>query len=396
VWLYIRSKPSASLQSIALNLSTGWVFLPGFVLLYQENSLWMLVLAMLITLGMTFGLRRMLPVVAEPGILSRPQSALLPSLDGLPPADSPRVLAFWIAVFVQVAIVSAAAGSMLLAALALSIALFLFAWRWSAYEPRAAEWWTGKHPPLRQAILAILITSITLIPWSVHRGAGFYISHRTAPPKPPESGPHDDYAGIILWPPPKKAEIAAPRPHDPLSLSGRAAKPVVIPFDGAYWYFKAPSRAPDARAHVAHGKPTDVNVRSTDWQPLQMEAHQNLGLPIDLTCCSEIDLAITNADIRPGELSLALLLSDSTSHGKSSQMLAAKLVLSSQFERIPLNRPPVKETLRFAIPRAVPRSIPRSTTLRRFNRITVIFLPSGQRSRAGARVSIDSFALIPR
>jgi hypothetical protein len=73
-------------------------------------------------------------------------------------------------------------------------------------------------------------------------------------------------------------------------------------------------------------------------------------------------------------------------------MLAAEPVLSSQFDRIPLNRPPVKETLRFAIP----RSAPRSTTLHRVNQITVIFLPTSQRARAGAKVSIDSFALLPK
>ena len=41
--------------------------------------------------------------------------------------------------------------------------------------------------------------------------------------------------------------------------------------------------------------------------PLRMEAHQNLGLPIDLDCCREIDMKVTNADNQAGvEIDIAL------------------------------------------------------------------------------------------
>jgi hypothetical protein len=194
--------------------------------------------------------------------------------------------------------------------------------------------------------------------------------------------------GIVLWPPPvKETTIVPPAAHNPWFGPGTASKPLVIPFDGPYWYFKAPSSRPGPRAHVAHGKPTDVNVRSTDGEPLLMEAHQNLGLPIDLACCGEIDVAITNADTRPGAISLEVLLSDSSTPEKSSVQLASQIVPSSQFDLIPLNRLPVKEVLRFPIPL--------HSALRRFNRISVVFRPNAMRARAGARVAIDSFALVP-
>jgi hypothetical protein len=177
-------------------------------------------------------------------------------------------------------------------------------------------------------------------------------------------------------------------PRNGLSETGRAAKPLVIPFDGPYWYFKAPSRRPGPRAHVAHGKPTDVTIRSSDWAPLLMEAHQNLGSSIDLSCCSAIDVAITNADTRPGKIAIGLVLTDSNSPVKPSQSLAEQTIVSSEADLIPINRSPVKEVLRFPISRLGP--------LRRFNEITLVFLPAKERSRGGAKVSIQNFTLIPR
>jgi hypothetical protein len=53
-----------------------------------------------------------------------------------------------------------------------------------------------------------------------------------------------------------------------------------------------------------------------------------------------------------------------------------------------MNRPQVKEILRFPISR--------SATMRRFNEITIVFLPAKERARGGAKVSIQSFTLIPR
>jgi hypothetical protein len=119
-----------------------------------------------------------------------------------------------------------------------------------------------------------------------------------------------------------------------------------------------------------------------------MEAHQNLGPSIDLACCSEIDIAITNADDRPGKIALGLRLTDSRSIGKPSKYLGERTIVSSEVVRIPLNRPPMKETLRFPIPR--------SATMHRFDAITIVFLPAKERARGGAKVSIQNFTLIPR
>jgi hypothetical protein len=394
-WELLHHLPSAGRMHIVRNLSGGWVFLPCFVLLYEQDSPWMLLAVALVATGMAFGMRRLLSVAAQPaapGVVS----AVLPSLYGLPPADSPLLLAFWIAIFAQAGFLLAIGGELLPAAYALSISVYLIAWRWGAFDPRAVDWWIGRHPPLRQATFAILLTSMTLIPFAIGGDIGFLGLHRPGPKVSPAAKHAADaeasmgYYGIILYPPPKKKEVVAPAQHTDSLRAGAMTKPMTIPFDGQYWYFKSPNRRPGVKAHIAHGKPIDANVnpRSTDRYPLQMEAHQTLPEPIDLACCSEIDVALTNADTRPGEIALMALVANSATPGKVLQALGPQTVASSQQDHIPADRAPIKEVLRF--------HIPPSRTLRSFDEITILFLPASGRARSGAKVSIDSFELLPK
>jgi hypothetical protein len=199
-----------------------------------------------------------------------------------------------------------------------------------------------------------------------------------------------DYVGVILWPPKKKKpEIVPPQPKAPMAGNGVKAKPLIIPFDGPYWYFKAPAAGPGANAHVTFGEPTKANVRSTNWMPLRMEAHQNLGLPIDLDCCREIDMKVTNADNRAGRIDIALVLTDTSSRKGRQVMLGDEPVLSSmEATGTPKDKQPVTETLRFAIPRAVAQG--------RFDEIDVIVQPSVERAKLGSRIAVDEFELVPR
>jgi hypothetical protein len=391
VWGAVADKPFASAATIARNLSTGWVFLPCYVLLYERDNPLLLLVTALITLGIALGLRPLLPAPAQAALLATPDTAILPSLDGLPPRDSPLLLATWIAILIQAACILAAADSLLFASLPLAAAVFLFAWRWSAFDPRIAQWWLGPHAPLRPAIAATVLTAMMLIPFTIGQRSGFYVAHQAAPRKPPpQVDSTSGYYGIILYPPPKKREIVAPQPHTDSFEAAARPQPVMIPFDGPYWYFTAPARRPGEKAHVARALPTDANVnpRSTGYQPIQMEAHQNLGLPVALSCCGEIALALTNADTRAGAMSLALMLNDSASPGKAGVLLHAQPIPSSEADPIPADRAPVKETLHFAIP---PTHAQTS-----FNEISVYFILSPRHARAGAKVSIDSFELIPR
>jgi hypothetical protein len=342
------------------------------------------------TVTVAFSLRRLFPVSVESDQRKLPND--LPALYGLPIAAFRPLREFFIALCAQAALVFAITGSLFLAGILLSASLSLLVWRWIAFDSRATTTLSGRRPQLLLGAFAILFTMFLLIPPTdgQERGPGNLarkpsrVAHQ--PGESDTSG--SEYVGIVLWPPPIKKEIIPPLPRDHSFAMGGAAKPVVIPFDGPYWYFKAPSKRPGPHAHIAHGKPTDVTVRSSDWAPLLMEAHQNLGSSIDLACCSEIDVAITNADTRPGKIALGIVLTDSNSIGRPWRALGEQTIVSSEADQIPLNRPPVKEILRFPISRFA--------TMRRFNEITIVFVPAKERARGGAKISIQSFTLIPR
>jgi hypothetical protein len=397
-WFFLKIKPSFSLVSLSKIVAVGWIFFPCIILFYRRQSPWMFLVLALATVAAAFNLRRLFPVIAEPEQRKPPYwyTSDLPNLYGLPIAAFRPVRAFVIAICAQAALLLAIADRPFLSGILLSTCLSLLVWRWSSFDSNAIKQFAGTRQSILLCAFALFLTVLALIPWIGAIGGGLHGAHDAShnpPPaahrsmEPDKSG--SEYVGVILWPPPaKKTEITPPVPHVHSFATGGASKPVVIPFDGPYWYFKAPSERPGPRAHLAHGKATEVSVSSSDSAPLLMEAHQNLGPSIDLACCSEIDIAITNADNRPGKIALGLRLTDSRSIGRPSKDLGQRTLASSEAAKIPLNRPPVKETLRFPISR--------SAAMHRFDAITIVFLPAKERARGGAKVSIQNFTLIPR
>jgi hypothetical protein len=199
---------------------------------------------------------------------------------------------------------------------------------------------------------------------------------------------HTSYQGVILWPQmPRKAKVVAPLPHQQAVAVMSISKPLVIPFQGSYWYFRDPAKRPSSNAHIMRGLPTEVAIHSTDFHRLIMEAHQDLDKPIELTCCREIDLMILNADNIPGDISISLVLIDSTVRGSASQTLGSHNVKSSKPPIFSLSRPPVEETLRFIIPARV--------RIKRFDELSVVMQPSFERSLGGVKISVREFRLLP-
>jgi hypothetical protein len=397
-WFFLKIKPSFSLASLSRIVAVGWIFFPCIFLFYRRQSPWMFLAVALATVAAALSLRRLFPVIAETDRRKPPDgyASDLPNLYGLPIAAFRPVRAFFIALCAQTALLLAIADRPFPAGLLLSICLSMLVWQWSALDTSAVKQLAGSRRSILLSAFAFFLTVLALIPWIDTTGNGLQ-GLNAAPHKPALAArrpmnsdkPGAEYVGIILWPPPaKKTEITPPVPHDHSFAMGAASNPVVIPFDGPYWYFKAPSERPGPRAHVAHGKATDVSISSSDSAPLLMEAHQNLGLSIDLACCSEIDIAVTNADNRPGKIALGLRLTDSKSIGRPSKYLGERTIVSSEVVKIPLNRPPAKETLRFPISR--------SATIHRFDAITIVFMPAKERARGGAKVSIQNLTLIPK
>ena len=132
---------------------------------------------------------------------------------------------------------------------------------------------------------------------------------------------------------------------------------------------------------------SDLNIKSTDFQPLSMEAHQYLGTPIKMDCCNAIRLAIRNADDRPGAIYMEILLKDTTSKGSSTQSLGSLVVPSSEGRHMSLNRPTVQEVLSFSLPQGVRG--------KQFDEITVVIKPAKERARAGAHIAVQHFELVP-
>ena len=222
------------------NLAVGWAFLPPILLLYRQDSPWILLPVALLTLSAVWGLRQIFPAAIEPEPLPQRPAGDLPSLYGLPPADSHLVRTFCIALCAQASLLLAAGDYLFIAGLLLSLSLALTLR--SATDPAAARWWIGTRPPSRSVALAITLAVLALLPWVANRPS--FPGRIGGPPNPPPAArqptesesPSSDYVGIVLWPPPvKKTSIAPPAPHSQSFASGVASKPVVIPFDGPYW-----------------------------------------------------------------------------------------------------------------------------------------------------------------
>jgi hypothetical protein len=396
-WSFLKTKPPFPFGSLAKKAGLAWAFLPCITLLYRRQSPWMFAALAIAAMAVAFNIRRLLPALPEPRQAKvRPSpTGGLPSLNGLPGPDSRPLRAFFLALCLQGALVSAVAEYLFLSAILLAISIAQLVWRWSAFDTAATKRFANKPSSTLLYALAFVLTVLVLIP-PISAGARGAFGPGNRPNHQPTfaHGPtaadiaSNDYVGVILTSPPQKKQPLPPIPRPDSFTTRGIAKPLTIPFDGQYWYFKAPSVRPGPRAHRARGNPTDVNVRSSDLAPLLMEAHQNLDKPIDLACCREIEITITNADIRPGKISLGLILTDSTSPDSPSRDLGTRVILSSEPANIPLDREPVKETLRF--------SIPRSSTNHLFNEITVVYRPAPERARGGAKLSIQSFTLIPK
>jgi hypothetical protein len=138
---------------------------------------------------------------------------------------------------------------------------------------------------------------------------------------------------------------------------------------------------------MAHGTPLAIDIQSNNFIPLVMEAHQTLGSAIPVARCREIQIGILNRDRRPGTVNIAVLLSDSAQpHDQlylGQQPVASRLPGPSA-----VSTSQASETLRFPI------SLP--AKIRKFDEVTVLFLPDEESYRIGPKIAIQQFQLLPR
>lgn len=246
---------------------------------------------------------------------------------------------------------------------------------------------------IRDALAVALCTAVALLPFLRSGRSGmlaFLHTNRAvlASPKPVTIVRHSSafYSGVILYLPPKQhKEITAPAAASTEHQNGLRPKPIVIPFDGVYWFFQPPHDRPEPDARVLREDPLRANVRSTDRLPLLMEAHQVLASSVKMDCCRALRVQLLNGDHRPGTIRLEVRLRD-IRQKKPADVSLGEVVLSASGSGSAAGHT-AEETLTFPMP------VKADTT--QFDEITIVFKPSEEREFVGARVSIEQFVLVP-
>ena len=195
------------------------------------------------------------------------------------------------------------------------------------------------------------------------------------------------FPGVILWPEIKPIPtLIAPAPQtSDGSFVPALVRPLSIPFSGEYWMYRWPYARPPRTSFFQRGSPSKLSFSSTDRGPIQMEAHHKLDQLIALSCCSAIQLEISNADRYRGTISLELVLIDNETGG--SVTLGHYPVNSvPDLSRDPVI--PVQETLNFPISEAA--------ASRSFDEFKIVFQRVRYRTDKSARVAIERFLLVPR
>ena len=406
VWSPSRMNPPLSFRFFALTGALGWIWIPSVVLLSRRGSVGAALLGVMGAAIMASGLKRILVSDAgpidqnSPGWKTEGRELFAQSLLNPPRDEHALVIAFCI----YAAFYAWQKHATLTASILLALCAFLLAWKLTLARDYTLENKASRSRAAlrltREAFTAVVITMAVLLMGLQHgiysnamdaASASDRSSDRTAPREKSRSGNSaaalSGYESIILWPVPQKKKLLAPSPSGTPSPGLRMTKPLVIRFDGPYWYFRPPRKGPGLRAHVVHGTPLGVNIRSTDFVPLLMEARQTLDTALPLTCCREIQVTIENHDNIPGRVAVGVLLTDSTSIGKPTLYLDQQPVISTEPDHFSFKSSPVQEVLRFPVP-----SHPR---IDRFDEITVIFFPETERAKAAARIAIQQFELLP-
>ncbi|MBT9331124.1 hypothetical protein [Paracidobacterium acidisoli] len=392
----------------ARGAALSWILLAPAVLLLREASMWALPVTAAASAALAVCLRRAAPEETSPSAVWMTYRQETPyfaePLRFLPRRRMAVLSSICLHGTVLVLLIPAIfAGSVLLAAAVFGPAAQVAGWKAAPDEPRK----NAVRATLRLTlgtVFALFILFLAMLPWlpggtippgmaAVQDRAQAAARAASAAAKEASAGaPEKGFRAMILWPAPeKKPVVLPPVPHPVRSPLSRLSAPLVIPFNGPYWYSREPGKWPGANAHVAHGSPLTTKIHSTDWKPLLMAAHQQLGTAIDLNCCSRIELTIRNGDPHAESIAVGIYLTDSTLPGKPSQYLGAEPVLPGAEMGMDsgLSTARVREqTLTFPM-----RDEGR---IRKFDEITVVYLTGMDHSTEGARIAVRSFTLFPR
>jgi hypothetical protein len=410
IYRTMKGKSTTELHWLLARTSLVALWFAPLALLVRRESFWSLPVAALLAIWIT---RFLQPSQSQQPALDPSQPFSLLHDECAVPSLKFRPLTSYVATLcAQAGTLLALAGYIFPAVLLIAAGFAIWTW----FSPRSATLDDPQRslpsPFDPRSLLAVaLVLAITIgALMSQLGGGGFGLfagssprhaqhepshgSQEIARGRTPTSSPQDPNegdSGIILWPEKQTyTKLVAPVPARLIAgaTTSRNLDPLIIPFKGVYWFYKEPDQQPPKASRQAHASPETVNIRSTDRRPLSIEARDYLGNRIDLDCCSRIQIAIRNADRYPETVSLELVLVDTSLPGKPSISLGRNLVRSTRPWNIYGTRPPVSETLNFAIPR--------SASVRRFDEVRIVFRLDRVRADSGARIAIDHFVLVPR
>ncbi|HZZ40677.1 MAG TPA: hypothetical protein VFE06_16200 [Acidobacteriaceae bacterium] len=392
-----RTRGRRDLLRAGMNAAPVWVLIPPLILLFLEASPQLLALVAAMAAGLAVCLRAVAP--RKPDEADEP----LPVGEGphfaeLPPSKSGAKQSALIAVCLEAALVSLLRNDLFWAAICLTTGSLLLVWKMLGLLARPDRRSVDGRARLGGAALAALAVVIALLLMRPVQGVagsagGPARASAQAQGKKPGAAVDDAYRGIVLFTVTDKAKELPPPPVQRNMLRAGKSRPVVIPFDGTYWYFQAPQHGPGLHPHLAHGDPVSMNIYSTGWIPLAMQAHQTLAQAIAVQSGESFELTLRNGDNRDGRIEVGVLLTDSRGPGvtpieKPTLVLGVKPMLTSEAPQFAYKSSPVDEDLTFAIPQ--------HPAMRQFDTITVLFFPSAVRDTTGARVGIRQFELLPR
>jgi hypothetical protein len=411
--LFSRRSEERSLRSLSVivqSSAAASVWIPSVVLLFRQDSRWMVPIAAVAAADFAASWRPFVPIDPSDASAEIDRTQLFAeSLQPLPRDWRP----FGFALCVYGACFEWLERDIVLASTLLAICGFAVAWQLTLTSddatPDVKVQRRVRSRLVRTALAAFVVTFIALLAWNTS-GSGTMAAGGSAADGRSRTGKDGSrkstrdsaanfaaglsgYQSIVLWPiGDRKKFILPPTPGIVPSLDA-ITKPLVIRFDGSYWYFQAPQQAPGPEAKVARGSPLAANVRSTNFMPLMMEAHEKLATLVSLACCSGLEVEIETCDDRPGDLFLGVALADSApighvSSAKRELYLGLKPVTATTPGRSAAGCLPRSQTLRFAIPH--------SSAMRRFNEIRVIFTPDPTQAEVGARIAVKQFELVPR
>lgn len=383
-------------KRLVAGAAATWVLIPPILLCWLRGSGWAAAMSAAAGAAMAMCLWRIATPTTDPFDESDVTDEG-PTFAVLPAPDSGRSQALVIAVCVELAIVLANRGAVFVATALTAIAGYLLVWK--RLVSLNAKTRDDAARPAARASLALVLSMLILVPLLLARVVRMEGSAVTAAQAAARSQPdadkgdaanpsQDAYRGIILFTVQEKKKELPPLPIERDLLRAGIAKPLVIPFNGSYWYFQASRQGPGLHPHLAHGDPVAANIYSTGWVPLAMQAHQTLAEAVDLRSCGAMQITVRNGDNRRGQIEMGMLLTDSTLPGKPSMYLGIQPLVSTLPNHFALKINPVNEEVKF--------TIPERRAIRKFDDITVFFFPDEQRVTLGARVGIQQFELMPR